>query len=41
MNYDIRTDFSDNALNFITGLRGTIESDDKKAIITGMIDPSN
>lgn len=38
MNYDIRTDFSDNALNFITGLRGTIESDDKKAIITGMID---
>ena len=38
MNYDIRTDFSDNALNFITGLRGTIEADDKKAIITGMID---
>ena len=38
MNYDIRTNFSDNALNFITGLRGTIEADDKKAIITGMID---
>ena len=38
MNYDIRTDFSENALNFITGLRGTIEADDKKAIITGMID---
>jgi hypothetical protein len=37
MNYDIRTDFSDNALNFIMGLRGTIEEDGKKSIITGMI----
>lgn len=37
MNYDIRTNFSDNALNFIMGLRGTINEDDKKSIITGMI----
>jgi hypothetical protein len=37
MNYDIRTDFSDNALNFIMGLRGTINDDGKKSIITGMI----
>ena len=38
MNYDIRTNFSDNALNFISGLRGTIEEDGKKAVIVGMID---
>ena len=38
MNFDIRTDFSDNALNFAQGLRGTIEEDEKKAIITGMVD---
>jgi hypothetical protein len=37
MNYDIRTDYSDNALNFIMGLRGTINDDGKKSIITGMI----
>jgi hypothetical protein len=37
MNYDIRTDYSDNALNFIMGLRGTINDDGKKDIITGMI----
>ena len=37
MNYDIRTNFSDNALNFVSGLRGTIEEDDKKAVIVGMI----
>jgi hypothetical protein len=37
MNYDIRTDFSDNALNFVMGLRGTINDDGKKDIITGMI----
>ena len=37
MNYDIRTNFSDNALNFIMGLRGTIEEDGKKSIITGMV----
>ena len=38
MNYSIRTNFSDNALNFVQSLRGTIESDAKKAIVTGMID---
>ena len=38
MNYDIRTDFSDNAFNFISGLRGTIEEDEKKQIVTGMVD---
>ena len=38
MNYSIRTNFSDNALNFVQSLRGTIEQDAKKAIVTGMID---
>ena len=37
MNYAIRTNYSDNALNFIMGLRGTINDDGKKSIITGMI----
>ena len=38
MNYDIRTNFSDNAFNFVTSLRGTIEDDGKKAVIVGMVD---
>lgn len=38
MNYSIRTNFSDNALNFVQSLRGTILQDEKKAIVTGMID---
>ena len=38
MNYEIRTNFSDNALNFVSGLRGTIEEDSKKAVIVGMVD---
>ena len=38
MNYDIRTNFSDNVFNFIISLRGTIEEDSKKAVIVGMID---
>lgn len=38
MNYSIRTNFSDNALNFVQSLRGTIEQDAKKEIVTGMID---
>ena len=37
MNYAIRTNYSDNALNFVMGLRGTINDDGKKDIITGMI----
>ena len=38
MNYAIRTNFSDNAFHFVTGLRGTIDLDAKKAIINGMVD---
>ena len=38
MNYDIRTNFKDNAFTFIRGLRGTINQDAKKAIVVGMID---
>jgi hypothetical protein len=38
MGYDVRTDFSDNAYSFISGLRGTINEHDKLDIINGMID---
>jgi len=38
MNYDIRTDFSDNSFTFISGLRGTIDEDDKLPIVKGMVD---
>lgn len=38
MNYDIRTNFKDNAFSFIRGLRGTINQDGKKQIIVNMID---
>ena len=37
MGYDVRTDFSDNAYSFISGLRGTINEHDKLNIINGMI----
>lgn len=38
MGYDIRTAFSDNAYNFISGLRGTINEYDKITIINGMVE---
>ena len=37
MNYDIRTDFSDNAVNFVQGLRGTINERGKGPIINGLV----
>jgi len=38
MNYAIRTNFADNAVSFIQGLRGTMDQYDKAAIINGMVD---
>ena len=38
MNYDIRTDFSDNAVNFVQGLRGTINERGKGQIVRGLVD---
>lgn len=38
MNYGIRTDFADNAVSFITGLRGTINERGKGPIVKGMVD---
>ena len=38
MGYSIRTDLVDNAYNFITSLRGTMDQFDKAPIITGMVD---
>jgi len=38
MSYSIRTNYSDNAINFIQGLRGTINERDKNLIINGMVD---
>ena len=37
MNYDIRTNFSDNANNFVQGLRGTINERGKGPIINGLV----
>ena len=37
MNYSIRTDFSDNAVNFVQGLRGTINERGKGPIINGLV----
>ena len=37
MNYDIRTDFSDNAVNFVQGLRGTINERGKGQIVNGLV----
>jgi len=37
MSYSIRTDYSDNAVNFVQGLRGTINERGKGAIINGLV----
>lgn len=38
MNYSIRTNYTDNAVSFIQGLRGTMDQHDKAPIINGMVD---
>ena len=37
MNYDIRTNFSDNAVNFVQSLRGTLNQRGKGPIINGLV----
>ena len=38
MSYSIRTNYSDNAANFVQGLRGTINERGKGEIVNGMVD---
>ena len=38
MGFDVRTDFSENALSFITSLRGNINEHEQGSIINGMVD---
>lgn len=40
MSYSIRTDFSDNAISFVQGLRGTINERGKGSIVNGMVNQS-
>jgi hypothetical protein len=37
MGYSIRTNYTDNAVSFIQGLRGTMDQHDKAPIINGMV----
>lgn len=38
MGFSIRTNYTDNAVNFVQGLRGTMDQHDKLPIIKGMVD---